>query len=83
MMDEAGLPEQLPLDQVLLTWFRLYRGRLRIETGNPERGIEELLQVGETVRLVPFDNPSTVPWRRWAAEGLRRLDRADEARARS
>ena len=79
-VDEADFPEQLPLDQVLLTWFRLYRGRLRIETGNPERGVEELLQVGETVRLVPFDNPSTVPWRSWAAEGLRLLDRADEAR---
>ena len=39
--------------------------------------------MGETVRLVPFDNPSTVPWRSWAAEGLRLLDRADEARARS
>ena len=37
-VDEADFPEQLPLDQVLLTWFRLYRGRLRIETGNPERG---------------------------------------------
>jgi DNA-binding CsgD family transcriptional regulator len=54
---------------------------LRIETGSPERGVEELLQVGETVRLVPFDNPSSVPWRRWAAEGLRLLDRNDEARS--
>ena len=81
VIEEGDFPEQLPLDQVHLVWFRLYRGRLRIETGSPERGVAELLQVGETVRLVPFDNPASVPWRSWAAEGLRLLDRNDEARA--
>jgi DNA-binding CsgD family transcriptional regulator len=81
VIDQGGFPDQLPLNQVHLVWFRLHRGRLRIETGSPERGVEELRQVGETVRLVPFDNPSSVPWRSWAAEGLRRLDRNDEARA--
>jgi DNA-binding CsgD family transcriptional regulator len=80
VIDEGDFPEQLPLDQLHLAWFRLYRGRLRIETGSPELGVEELLQVGETVQLVPFDNPSSVPWRSWAAEGLRLLDRNDEAR---
>ena len=45
--------------------------------GSPER-VEELLQVGETARLVPRQS-SGVPWRSWAAEGLRLLDRADEA----
>jgi DNA-binding CsgD family transcriptional regulator len=81
VIDQGDFPEQLPLDQVHLVWFRLQRARVRIETGSPERGVEELRQVGETVRLVPFDNPSGVPWRSWAAEGLRRLDRNDEARA--
>jgi DNA-binding CsgD family transcriptional regulator len=81
VIDQGDLPEQLPVGQVSLVWFRLSRGRLRIETGSPERGVDELLQVGETVRLVPFDNPSSVPWRSWAAEGLRLLDRSDEARA--
>jgi DNA-binding CsgD family transcriptional regulator len=81
VIDQGDFPEQLPLDQLSLVWFRLHRGRLRIETGSPERGVDELLQVGETVRLVPFDNPSGVPWRSWAAEGLRLLDRNDEARA--
>jgi DNA-binding CsgD family transcriptional regulator len=81
VIDQGDFPEQLPLDQLSLVWFRLHRGRLRIETGSPERGVEELLQIGETVRLVPFDNPSGVPWRSWAAEGLRRLDRNNEARA--
>jgi DNA-binding CsgD family transcriptional regulator len=80
VIDRGGFPEQLPLDQVHLVWFRLHRARVRIETGSPERGVEELLQVGETVRLVPLDNPSSVPWRSWAAEGLRLLDRNDEAR---
>ena len=80
VIDQGGFPEQLPLDQVHLVWFRLHRARVRIETGSPERGVEELLQVGETVRLLPFDNPGTAPWRSWAAEGLRRLDRHDEAR---
>jgi DNA-binding CsgD family transcriptional regulator len=81
VIDQGDFAEQLPLGQVPLVWFRLSRGRLRIETGSPERGVEELLQVGETVRLVPFDNPSSVPWRRWAAEGLRLLDRNDDARS--
>jgi DNA-binding CsgD family transcriptional regulator len=80
VIDRGGFPEQLPLDQVHLVWFRLHRARVRIETGSPERGVEELRQVGETVRLLPFDNPGTAPWRSWAAEGLRLLDRHDEAR---
>ena len=81
VIDQGDFPEQLPLDQFHLVYVRLYRSRLRIETGSPERGVEELLQVGETVRRLPFDNPSCVPWRRWSAEGLRRLDRNDAARA--
>jgi DNA-binding CsgD family transcriptional regulator len=81
VIDQGDFPEQLPLDQVHPIYFRLVRGRLRIDTGSPARGVEELLQVGETTRLVPYDNPSIVPWRSWAAEGLRVLDRNDEARA--
>jgi hypothetical protein len=81
VIDRGGFPEQLPLDQVHLVWFRLHRARVRIETGNPERGVEELRQVGQTVRLLPFDNPTGAPWRSWAAEGLRLLDRNDQARA--
>src|SRR5262249_24060780 len=81
VIKRGGFPEQLPVEEVNLVWFRLVRGRLRIETGSPERGVEELLQVGETVRPVALDNPSGAPWRSWAAEGLRLLDRDDEARA--
>jgi DNA-binding CsgD family transcriptional regulator len=81
VIDHGDFPEQLSVDDVNLVWFRLSRGRLRIETGSPERGVEELLQVGETVRPVTLDNPCGAPWRSWAAEGLRLLDRDDEARA--
>jgi DNA-binding CsgD family transcriptional regulator len=81
VIDEGDFPEQLPVDEVHLVGFRLGRGHLRIVTGSPEPGVEELLQIGETVRLVPFDNPSSVPWRSLAAEGLRLLERNDEARA--
>jgi DNA-binding CsgD family transcriptional regulator len=80
VIEEGEFSEQLPPDQLNLAYFRLSRARLRIETGSPGRGVEELLQVGETVRLIPHDNPSSVPWRSWAAEGLRLLDRTDEAR---
>jgi DNA-binding CsgD family transcriptional regulator len=81
VIDEGDFAEQLPLDQLLLVWFRLHRARLRIQTGSPERGVKELFQVGETLRLIPFDNPSSLPWRSWAAEGLRLLGRNEEARA--
>jgi DNA-binding CsgD family transcriptional regulator len=81
VIDQGGFPEQLPVNQVHPIWFRLNRGRVRIETGSPGRGVEELLQVGETARLYSFDNPSGMPWRSWAAEGLRLLDRNEEARA--
>jgi DNA-binding CsgD family transcriptional regulator len=81
VIDQGDFPEQLPVDQVHPIWFRLNRARVRIETGSPERGVEELLQVGETARLFSFDNPSGMPWRSWAAEGLQLLDRNEEARA--
>ncbi len=81
VIDQGGFPEQLPVDQVHPIWFRLNRGRVRIATGSLEWGVEELLQVGETARLFSFDNPSGMPWRSWAAEGLRLLDRNEEARA--
>ncbi len=81
VIDRGDFPEELPIDQLHLAWLRLCRALVRIETGSPELGVEELLQVGETARHVRFDNPSSVPWRSWAAEGLRLLDRNEEARA--
>jgi hypothetical protein len=73
-------PETLPAN-LNLNFFLLSRARLRIESGAPERGVEELLEFRESGELVPFDNPALSPWRSWAALGLRMLDRTDEARA--
>lgn len=80
IIEEAGFADQPPAS-IHLAWLALARGRARIETGRPERGVEDLLQIGELVRLVPYDLPSSIPWRSWAAEGLRLLDRDDEAQA--
>ena len=76
---QAGFPEQLPMNGHLV-FFRLARGRLRVEGAAPERGVAELLQLGETVRAVRIDCPATLPWRSLAARGLRLRGRGDEGR---
>jgi DNA-binding CsgD family transcriptional regulator len=75
----SGLPDELP-QNAHLNYFRLGRGRLWIETGEVERGVDELLALGEMTRSVPFDNPALFAWRRFAVDGLLRLGRNDEAR---
>ncbi len=35
VIDQGDFPEQLPVNQVHTMWFRLSRGRVRIETGSP------------------------------------------------
>jgi len=79
VLADAGFPEDLR-PNVLLGFYQLVRGRLRLETGDVARGLDDLLHVGEVAKLVPADNPAFRPWRRWAAEALRRLDRLDEAK---
>jgi DNA-binding CsgD family transcriptional regulator len=76
----SGLPEVLP-PNAHLNYFRLGRGRLWIETGELDRGVGELLALGEMTKAVPFDNPALFAWRRFAVEGLLRLGRRGEARA--
>ena len=78
VLERTGLPEELP-PSVHLFFFQLARGRVRIEGGHVERGVEDLLQLGDRARLLVFDNPAAYPWRRLAAEGLLRLGRRDEA----
>ena len=38
VIDQGDFPEQLPLAQVPLVWFRLSRGRLRVEIGKAPSG---------------------------------------------
>ena len=73
-----GLPEDLPV-LVHLFFFQLARGRLAVMTDAPDRGVEDLLELGRRTQLVPFDNPADFPWRRYAVEGLLRLGRTEEA----
>jgi tetratricopeptide (TPR) repeat protein len=73
-----GLPDDLPLT-VHLFFFQLARGRLAVMTGSPERGVDDLLDLGRRTQLVPFDNPADFPWRRYAVEGLLLLGRTEEA----
>jgi DNA-binding CsgD family transcriptional regulator len=75
-----GLPEEVPINANLF-FVQLSRGRLRIESGNAARGVEELLELGRRVQIVTFDNPANYAWRRFAAEGLHLLGRDGEALA--
>ena len=80
MLAQSPFPDALP-PNAHLNYFRLGRGRLWIESGEVERGVAELLALGEVTKAVPFDNPALFAWRRFAVDGLLRLGRTDEARA--
>jgi DNA-binding CsgD family transcriptional regulator len=77
---DAGFPETLR-PNFLVGFYQLARGRLRVETGSVEQGIGDLRRAGEVAQLVRADNPAFRPWRRWSAEGLRRLGEVDAAKA--
>ena len=79
MLAQSPFPDALP-PNAHLNYFRLGRGRLWIESGEVERGVAELLALGEVTKAVPFDNPALFAWRRFAVDGLLRLGRMDEAR---
>jgi DNA-binding CsgD family transcriptional regulator len=78
VIDGAGFPEPLPLT-VHLFFFQLARGRLAVMTGSPDRGVDDLLDLGQRTQLIPFDNPADFPWRRYAVEGLLLLGRTEDA----
>jgi DNA-binding CsgD family transcriptional regulator len=81
VLGTAGLLDELPVS-VHLYFFQYARGRMRIERGAVERGVDDLMVLGERTRVVlPFDNPVDYPWRRFAAAGMLQLGRRDEARA--
>ena len=74
-----GFPEELP-SRIVINFFQIARGRLRIETGEVERGVEDLLTVGRRCHEIPSDNPASYAWRRFAVDGLLLLGRNEEAR---
>jgi DNA-binding NarL/FixJ family response regulator len=78
VIGRMGLPEEAPVNANLF-FVQLSRGRLRIESGDLERGVAELLELGRRVQIVTFDNPANYAWRRFAADGLHLLGREDEA----
>ena len=50
-----GFPEELP-SRIVINFFQIARGRLRIETGEVERGVEDLLTVGRRCHEIASDN---------------------------
>jgi DNA-binding CsgD family transcriptional regulator len=57
------------------------RGRLRLESGAPERALADFIELGDLAESVQFRNPAFVAWRSQAAIALQRLGREREARA--
>ena len=55
------------------------RGRLRIASGQIAEGVADMLACGERQERWGAHNPSVIPWRSMAAEGMIGLGRADEA----
>ncbi len=60
-------------------WFDVH-ARLRLATGDTERGLAELLAVGERLERFGIHNPSHSAWRSHAALALSGLGDRDEAR---
>ena len=56
------------------------RGRLRIATGNPREGVQEVLRCGALLESWPARNPAVIPWRSTAALGLAAMGEAERAR---
>jgi len=78
-LELAGLAEQQSPTFQMAQWFDL-RARLRIAAGDTDRGLEELLAVGERLERFGVCNPSHSAWRSQAALVLSGLGDGDEAR---
>jgi tetratricopeptide (TPR) repeat protein len=50
----SGFPEELPA-RIVINFFQIARGRLRIETGEVERGVGDLLAVGRRCLEIPSE----------------------------
>jgi DNA-binding NarL/FixJ family response regulator len=74
----AALGEDIP-DVVMFDPVLDARGRVRIAAGRLEDGVTDMLACGERQERWGAHNPSVIPWRSMAAEGLLRAGRVDEA----
>ena len=79
VLDQAELGHDIP-DLVMFDALLDARGRLRIASGRTADGVADLLSCGERQERWGAQNPSVIPWRSMAAEGMIRLSRGDEAR---
>ena len=79
VLDQAELGHDIP-DLVMFDALLDARGRLRIASGRTAEGVADLLSCGERQERWGAQNPSVIPWRSMAAEGMIRLSRGDEAR---
>lgn len=78
-LELAGVQERESPTFQMAQWFD-GRARLRIAAGETERGLAELLAVGERLERFGVRNPSHSAWRSQAALALSRLGDRHEAR---
>ena len=55
------------------------RGRVRLETGRPEKALADFLEAGSITESLEIENPAYAPWRSQAALSLHRLERTEES----
>jgi DNA-binding CsgD family transcriptional regulator len=78
-LERAQLPEEPPVSASLF-FLQHARGRYRLEVGEAESGVADLLRLGAHIQEIGLvDNPVDYPWRRSAAQGLHLLGRTAEA----
>ena len=81
MLSAAGLLDELPLSAHLF-FFQSPAAARGSRRARSQRGVDDLMVLGERTRIVPFDNPLDYPWRRFAAAGCN-SSAATTRRARS
>jgi DNA-binding CsgD family transcriptional regulator len=79
-LQESGIAEDIP-DFTLFIPLLFSRGKLRLELGERESGLDDLLTCGERARAWGSRNPVFLAWRSHAALALAAAGQLDEAAA--